>query len=122
MSKFDSVMAEAAHVIHAHGFAADEFGSSVEGAGWNGLVTVSAPVLLNLGENELRDRFVAEHSDTVGGFLVWIQEDTQGFVSVVEFGSDEGTRSSTDLVNQAFDAANAAQDTDETDGPDGTDN
>jgi hypothetical protein len=107
MSKFDSVLAEAAHVIHMRGFAADEFGSSVEGNGWNGLVDVSAVVLLNLEEDELHERFIAEHGDAVGGLLVWIREDSQGFVSVVQYGSDEGTRSGTDLVNQAFDAASS---------------
>ncbi len=108
MSKFDSILAEAAHVIHLHGFAADEYGSSTEGDGWNGLVDVSATVLLNLGETEVRERFMAEHGDAIAGFLVWIREDPQGFVSVVEYGSDEGTRSGTDLVSQAFDAARDA--------------
>jgi hypothetical protein len=108
MGKFDSVLAEAAHVIHMHGFAADEFGSATESDGWNGLVDVSATILLNLGETELQERFAAEHGHVVGGFLVWIREDSQGFVSVVEFGSDSGLRSGTDVVSQAFDAASEA--------------
>ena len=113
MSKFDSVLAEAAHMISMHGFTADEFGSSTEGDGWNGLVDVSATVLLDLGEGDLRDRFVTEHGDAVGGFLVWIREDSQGFVSVVEYGSDEGTRSGVDLVGRAFDTASEDVNADE---------
>ena len=112
MSKFDSVLAEAAHAISTHGFTQSEFGSTEDG-GWNGLVDVSATVLLNLGEHELRDRFTTAHGDAVGGFLVWLREDSQGFVSVVEFGSDSGARSGTDLVGRAFDDASDTHNSDD---------
>lgn len=102
MSKFDSPLAEAAYTIANHGFTEDEFGT-VEDIGWNALVVVSSTVLLNLGEIDLRDAACAYAPDS--GWLVWVREDSQGFVSVVEFGDDEGTRSGSDLVNAAFDAA-----------------
>lgn len=107
MGKYQSVMAEAAHTVALHGFA-EEFGDVAEPGGWNGLADLSATVLLNLGEDDVRSRFIAEHGDDVAGFLVWIREDENGFVTVVERGSDGGLRSGTDAVGQAFDAAREA--------------
>ncbi len=112
MGKFDSVLAEAAYTIMLHGFTEDQFGTSDSG-GWNGLVDVSATGLLNLGEDELRERFVAKHGDAAGGYLVWIREDSQGFVTLVEYGDDAGTRSGTDAVARAFDAASEDYDQEE---------
>lgn len=106
MSKFDSTLAEAAYAVAGHGFAEDEFGS-VQDIGWNAVVVVSSTVLLNLGEDlDLIDRLTDEFPDTLrDGYLVWVREDSQGFVSVVEYGSDSGLRSGSDLVNEAFDKA-----------------
>lgn len=102
---FDSALAEAAHAIAGHGFAEAEFGSVQEG-GWNALVVVSPTILLNLGENEVRDTLLDFMPNMpVAGYLVWIREDSRGFVTEVEYASDEGLRSGTDLLNRAFDKA-----------------
>lgn len=106
MSKFDNTLAEAAYAVCNHGFAEDEFGT-VDDIGWNALAVVSSTVLLNLDvEDDLIQRVLAEFPETrTSGLLVWIQEDSQGFVTVQSFGSDEGLRSGTDLVNEAYDRA-----------------
>lgn len=103
MSKFESPLAEAAYAVCNHGFAEEEFGT-VQDIGWNALVDVTPTVLLNLGETDLF-RKVQDQNMPFSGYLVWVREDSQGNVSVVEFGSDEGLRSGTDLVNEAFDKA-----------------
>lgn len=105
MSKFDSVLAEAAYAVAGHGFTDEEFSNVQDSTGWNALVTVSATTLLNVGETEIRDRFLAEHSDApLDGYLAWIRENDQGFVTLVTHGSDAGSRSGTDLVSRAWDA------------------
>lgn len=102
MSKFDNVIAEAAYVISLNGFNEEEYGE-VSTTGWNGLVTVSATTLLNVGaESDLVDRFRTEVPG-VAGALVWIREDDQGFVHLVEWGTDEGMTSGTDTVNRKWD-------------------
>ena len=103
MSNFDDVLAEAAYSIANHGFAEDEFGTVEDAAGWNGIVVVSPTILLNLDEKNIRDRYENLYGND--DLLVWVREDSQGFVTVVEYGSDSGLRSGTDLVNEAFDAA-----------------
>lgn len=103
MSKFDSPLAEAAYAVCNHGFTEDEFGSVQEG-GWNALAVVTPTVLLNLDETDLF-RTMQNEGMPFSGYLVWVREDSQGFVSVVEFGSDEGTQSGSDRVNEAFDKA-----------------
>lgn len=102
MSKFDDTLAEAAYAVAGHGFTEDEFGT-VDDIGWNAVVVVSPTILLNLGETEIRDAYENLHGND--DLLVWVREDSQGFVSVVEYGSDSGLRSGTDLVNEAFDKA-----------------
>lgn len=82
MSKFANVRAEAAHVIAGHGFADEESGSVEETDGWNALVTVSAQVLMNLGEEDLWKEFYLNHAGSE--MFVWIREDSQGFVHVVD--------------------------------------
>ena len=104
MSKFDSPLAEAAYAVANHGFAEEEFGSVTLPEGWNALVDLTPTVLLNLDETDLF-RTMQNEGMPFSGYLVWVREDSQGFVSVVEFGSDEGTRSGSDLVNEAFDKA-----------------
>lgn len=102
MSKFDSPLAEAAYAIANHGFSVDDFGT-VQDIGWNAIVTVSSTVLMNLGENEIREKFDAHYGDET--FLVWVREGVAGSVTVVESGTDSGLRSGSDLVNEAFDRA-----------------
>lgn len=105
--KFGSVLAEAAYLVALDGFAR-EFGS-VQDGGWNGMADVSGSVLLNVGADEdVRARYLAEHgAREPQGLTVWIREDSQGFVDVVEYGADDGPRSGTDLVVRAFDDAEA---------------
>lgn len=77
-SKFNCALVEEAYDIAGDGFAEAEFGSVEDLCGWNALVSV-------------------------GESLVWIQEDSQGFVDLVMHGGDGGLRSGTDLVNAAWD-------------------
>lgn len=56
---------------------------------------------------EVADRYADEYHPAAGGHLVWIKETPDG-VEVVEYGTDDGLRSGTDLVNQAYDAAKAS--------------
>jgi len=105
MSKYSSILAEAADAVVCNGFAEDSFGDVQEPAGYNALAVVSSTVLLNLGETELRDRYDSEFGDprnNPSGYLVWIREDNNGFVDVVKCGSDYGTYSGSDAVNEAF--------------------
>lgn len=82
MSKFANVIAEAAYVIAGHGFADEESGSVEETDGWNALVTVSAQILMNLGEDDLWKSFYATHEGAT--MFVWVREDSQGFVHCVD--------------------------------------
>lgn len=104
-TKFSDTLAEAAYVLSGHGFS-DEYGSTQEPAGWHGLVTVSPVLLMNVGADSdlvqrLRDHFPRTELD---GHLVWIREDSQGFVDTIMFGHDAGPRSGTDQVANAWDA------------------
>lgn len=107
--------AEAAWAIAGNGFMLDEHGSTDLTTGWNALVEVSAVTLLNIDEPELSARFAAECTDDIAGALVWIRQTTDGQVSTVQWAADGGTRSGTDMVNAAWDAFIAEQDTDEED-------
>lgn len=111
MSKFDSMLAEAAYAVAGHGFAEDEFGTVDETIGWNAVVNVTPTVLLNLDETDLF-RKVQNDRMPFDGYLVWVHEDSQGFVSVVAYGSDSELRSGTDSVNEAFDMARDGYDND----------
>lgn len=102
MSKFDNVLAEGAYAICNHGFAEDETGSVHYGIGWNALAVVSPVLLRNVGETEIADKLEDEYGTE--SFLVWIREDSQGFVSLIDFSADSGLTSGTDLINQEFDA------------------
>lgn len=102
MSKFDNVLAEGAYAICNHGFAEDETGSVHYGIGWNALAVVSPVLLRNVGETEIADKLEDEYGTE--SFLVWIREDSQGFVSLIDFSDDSGLTSGTDLINQEFDA------------------
>lgn len=103
MSKFDNILAEAAYAICNHGFAEDEFGSVEYGTGWNALAVVSPVLLRNVGETENADKLEDEYGTE--SFLVWIREDSQGFVTLVEHGTDNGLTSGTDKINREFDEA-----------------
>lgn len=105
MSKFDGILSEAAYAVSGHGFTEDVFGTVEDSYGYNALVSVNGNVLQFIDEDELRDRYLAEYSPyEPAGLLVWIREDSQGFVTAVEFGSDSGLRSGIDFVNRAWDA------------------
>lgn len=87
MSKFDSVIAEAAYEITLHGFADEEYGTT-DTTGWNASVPVSAVTLLNVGAVDLSERFRAEHGDTT--LYVWIRENNEGFVNLIEWSTTGG--------------------------------
>lgn len=104
MSKFGSALAEAAYLADLDaGGGFDTFGT-VQDVGYNAVVAVHAD---DLDDPELANRLVAEVPETAlpGGVLVWYREDSQGFVDVIEYGHDNGTRSGIDAVSQAFDTA-----------------
>lgn len=84
MSKFSDVLSEAAYAIAGHGFAR-EFGSVEDRDGWNAIADVSPVLLRNVGEDELADRLEAEYGDRQR--VVWINEDSQGFVGKVRAGT-----------------------------------
>lgn len=98
MSKFANVRAEAAYVIAGHGFADEESGTVEEADGWNALVTVSAQVLMNLGEEDLFNRFHAEHQGAT--MFVWVREDSQGFVHLVDMIWDTNRESLTRIEDR----------------------
>lgn len=101
MSKFDSVASEAAYEIANHGFADRDFGTVGESTHWNALVTVSAVTLLNVGANELSDRFREDWGDNE--ITVHIREDNDGFVDVL--GNSRAFGSSVVSVEKAFNEA-----------------
>lgn len=101
MSKFENAIAEGAYVTANHGFTEEEYGD-VSTTGYNALVSVSATTLLNLGENDLAEEF-RKMVPGIAGALVWIRETNEGFVNVIEWGTDEGLTSGTDRVNQKWD-------------------
>ena len=88
MSKFQNMLAEAAYFIAGNGFSVYEEGSVEELDGWNALVTVSMPVLLNLGMDEYSlSQVLKEFPEARSGeVLVWVQEDSQGFVNILGTG------------------------------------
>lgn len=85
MTKFTDVTAEAAYIIAGEGFA-EEFGNVETTAKWNALCDVNHVTLRNIGENELADRFKAEHGENT--ITVWVQADSDGFVSTIEHSSN----------------------------------
>lgn len=106
MSRFQNVLAEAAHAVCNHGCGEEEFGSTGDTGGWNALAVVSGTILMNLDEADLWERYVNEQGDPPGdpsGWLVWINEGEQGDVFEIMRGHDGGLGSGTDLVNRAFD-------------------
>lgn len=88
MSRFDNTLAEAAYMVAGHGFALYEEGTVEEADGWNALVTVSLPVLLNIDASEFFcSALLAGYPEVRNNeVLVWVQEDSQGFVSTPGFG------------------------------------
>lgn len=88
MSKFENMLAQSAYQIAGGGFAIYEEGTVEDLDGWNALVTVSMPVMLNLGMDEyamaqlLKEMPEARNNEV----LVWIQEDSQGFVNILGTG------------------------------------
>jgi hypothetical protein len=113
MSKFQNTLVEAAYAVAGHGFAQEESGNVEELTGWNALVSVNATVLINLGEDELHERYTSFLWLTVeepAGFFVWIRQDNQGFVKCIEFGTDSSLVSGTDKVNADWDAFVESQD------------
>ena len=101
--KYSSILAEAADAVVCNGFAEDSFGDVQESFGFNALAVVSSTVLLNLGETDIREDYDSEFGDPQNdpsGYLVWIRENNEGFVDVVEYGSDAGTESVS--VEQSF--------------------
>lgn len=81
--KFQTVLAEAAYAIAGHGFAEQEIGSAtVPGEGpWQATVRVTRVGLLNLGEDDLAERFAEHVVNHECEFYVWITEDGDGFVN-----------------------------------------
>lgn len=88
MSKFENMLAQSAYQIAGEGFAIYEEGSVQELDGWNALVTVSKPVMLNLGMDEYAMAQLLKETPEVryNEVLVWVQEDTQGFVNILGTG------------------------------------
>lgn len=109
MSKFDNVLAEGAYEITLHGFADEEYGTA-DTTGWNALVTVSAVTLLNVGANDLSERFRQEYGDDT--LYAWIRENNEGFVTLVEHTNEDrqGLTSGADSINRAFDKYTAEMD------------
>ena len=105
MSKFQSPLAEAAHIIANNGFADYEVGDITTDGHFDALVCVSRVTLMNMGaEQDLIDAFTAtEGVPHDGDISIWITEDSQGFVDVVEFGEHK-------RVEDAFLAAHPEED------------
>ena len=102
MSKYSSALAEAASDIANSGFAASEYGTVEYGTGWNGLVWVSLDVLHNLDvDEELVTEVLKDFPEIrTGEALVWIREDSQGFVTV-----ENCTMLDVDRLREDFDKA-----------------
>jgi len=99
---FSDVLAEAAWHCLDSAHADDDF---TDPAGHrNSISEVGAQRLRDLGCHDLAERYVNEYQPSAGGHLVWIR-DTDAGVEVVEFGTDDGLRSGTDRINQAYDLA-----------------
>lgn len=97
MSKFESIVAEAAWAIHNNGFAEDSFGDSSEGSGHYAFVVVSPRTLRDIGEDELANEFQKSpewnvethgmrHFTTDMPMGVVVMERTDGFVTVLDQG------------------------------------
>lgn len=101
---YGGILSESAFAVANHGFAEEEYvpPNTRPGADWHALVTVSATVLLNLGETDLAERF-RDKVPGIAGALIWIKTTADGTVQVVEWGTDEGPTSGTDKVSRAWD-------------------
>lgn len=99
---FHDVLAEAAWVCQDPE-SGDDF---IDAAGHRNAISDVTEARLRAISGELADRYAHEYHPGAGGHLVWIKE-TPNRVEVVEYGTDNGLRSGTDLVNQAYDAAKA---------------
>jgi hypothetical protein len=82
-SRYENVLAEAASTIANHGFTDGQYGECGYGDDWNALVTVSSVILMNCGEDELREQFYQEYGELE--ILVWIRETNDGFVKVIRY-------------------------------------
>lgn len=100
MTTFESVLAEAAWCCQDPN-SGDDF---TDTNGHHNIISEVDESRLRAIAPALADRYVAQHHPSAGGHLVWIRETTDR-VEVVESGTDDGLRSGTDLVNQAFDEA-----------------
>ncbi|MBU8841189.1 hypothetical protein [Mycolicibacterium goodii] len=100
---FHDVLAEAAWMCKDPA-GDDDF---IDAAGHRNAISDVTEARLRGISPELADRYADEYHPDAGGHLVWIKE-TPDRVEVVEYGTDNGLRSGTDLVNQAYDAAKAS--------------
>lgn len=96
MSKFGSILAEAAYTMAGHGFTEGEYGNVETADGYNALCIVSPVLLLNLGEDELAEKV---REVTEEECYVWFREDSQGFVDRMGAGDE--------WVAEAFEKADA---------------
>lgn len=87
--KFNSALAESAYFISGNGFNEGEEGSVEEVDGWNVLVRVSVPSLLNLGaSDDMIQRLLEEAPETRSNdVLVWLHTDSMGIVRVLSIGA-----------------------------------
>jgi len=102
MTTFESVLAEAA-CGYQDPNSGDDF---TDGSGHRNIIAEVNETRLRAIDPALADRYVAQYQPSAGGHLVWIRDTTER-IEVVESGTDDGLRSGTDLVNQAFDEAKA---------------
>lgn len=100
--EFESVLAEAAWRCQDPN-PGDDFTDS---DGYRNIISDVTETRLRGIDPTLADRYVSEYQRSAG-HLVWIRETTHR-IEVVESGTDDGLRSGTDLVNQAFDEAKNA--------------
>lgn len=103
MSRFESLMAEAAIVTANHGFAEDEVGETTYGGSWYGLVRFNRTTLLNIGEDAI-SREIAD--DTT--YLCIVEESNDGFVGIVDW-ADELDVGRVDLVESIWRELGEAQ-------------
>lgn len=104
---FDSPLAEAAWLTAtevgdtsgSEGLA-DQRGGRIGESGWNGYITVHTSSLTARGHSDLTDRITGSYG-TLGAFDAWITTSGSA-VTLVDWGHDEGTRSGTDLLWQAW--------------------
>lgn len=95
---YADVLAEAAWVLR------DDEQFTDAGGQLNGISDVSVFNLRKIGAHALADRYETVYRT---GYLTWFRLHDR-HVSIVEFGNDDGLRSGSDLVNDAFEKARAA--------------